>query len=62
MRLILFLMQIAMLAAGFSSNRADAMVGAAVFSVLAVAIVYFDALREPNSGRNPSLKTNRSHP
>ena len=39
MRLILFLMQILMLAAGFSSNRADAMVGAAVFAVLAVAIV-----------------------
>lgn len=62
MRLILFLMQIAMLAAGFSSNRPDAMVGAAVFCVLAAVIVYLDARREPNSGRNHSLKTNRSHP
>lgn len=46
MRLILFTMQIAMLAAGFSSNRADAMVGAAIFCVLAVVIVFFDAKRE----------------
>ena len=43
MRLILFLMQIAMLAAGFSSNRADAMAGAAIFCVVAVAIVVLDA-------------------
>jgi hypothetical protein len=61
MRLILFLMQIAMLAAGFSSNRADAMVGAAVFCVVAVAIVVLDARQKaiPKSAR--PIKTNRSH-
>jgi hypothetical protein len=52
MRLILFLMQIAMLAAGFSSNRAGAMVGAAVFCVLAVAIVICDAQRATGSTRS----------
>ena len=52
MRLILFIMQIAMLAAGFSSNRADAMVGAAVFCVLAVAIVICDAQRATRSNRS----------
>ena len=61
MRLILFLMQIAMLAAGFSSNRADAMVGAAVFCVVAVAIVVLDARQKaiPQSAR--PIKTHRSH-
>lgn len=62
MRLILFITQIAMLAAGFSSNRADAMVGAAVFCVLAVAIVYFDALGKASQRSNQPAKTNRSHP
>lgn len=60
MRLILFLMQIAMLAAGFSSNRADAMVGAAVFGVIAVAIVYFDALGKTNRISTPPSKILRS--
>lgn len=39
MRLIPPLLQIAMLSLGFASNRADAMAGAAVFSVLTVAVV-----------------------
>ena len=60
MRLILFLMQIAMLAAGFSSNRADAMVGAAVFGVIAFAIVYFDALGKTNQISTPPSKIHRS--
>lgn len=51
MRLILFVTQIAMLAAGFSSNRADAMVGAAVFGVLAVAIVICDGKRATRPNR-----------
>ena len=61
MRLILFLMQILMLAAGFSSNRADAMVGAAAFCVLAVVIVIADA-RQARSASTRQFKTNRSHP
>ena len=52
MRLILFIMQILMLAAGFSSNRADAMVGAAVFCVLAVAIVICGGQRATRSNRS----------
>ena len=60
MRLILFLMQIAMLAAEFSSNRADAMVGAAVFGVIAVAIVYFDAAGKTNQISTPPSKIHRS--
>lgn len=39
MRLIPPLLQIAMLALGFASNRADAMAGAAVFAVLCVLAV-----------------------
>ena len=58
MRLILFLMQIAMLAAGFSSNRADAMVGAAVFSVLCVVIVISSA-RQARGASTSQLKTSR---
>jgi len=61
MRLILCLLQIAMLAAGFSSNRADAMVGAAVFSVLCVVIVISSA-RQARGVSTRQLKTNRSHP
>ena len=61
MRLILFLMQIAMLAAGFSSNRADAMVGAAIFCVLAVVIVISNARQARGVSARP-IKTNRSHP
>ena len=49
MRLIPVLLQIAMLAAGFSSNRADAMAGAAIFSVLTVAIVILKDRRAPRS-------------
>lgn len=53
MRLIPVLLQIAMLAAGFSSNRADAMAGAAIFSVLTVAIVIINSRRavKTRSGR-----------
>lgn len=53
MRLIPVLLQILMLAAGFSSNRADAMAGAAIFSVLTVAIVILNSRRavKPRSGR-----------
>jgi hypothetical protein len=62
MRLILFLIQIALLAAGFSSNRQDAMIGAAVFCVVLVAIAYFDALGKASQRSNQPAKTNRSHP
>lgn len=61
MRLILFITQIAMLAAGFSSNLADAMVGAAVFSVLCVAIVISND-KQARGVSTCQLKTNRSHP
>jgi hypothetical protein len=61
MRLILFITQIAMLAAGFSSNRADAMVGAAVFCVLCVVIVISSA-RQARGASTRQFKTNRSHP
>lgn len=51
MRLILFITQIAMLAAGFSSNRADAMAGASVFAVLCVVLVFAkDTRPQPRSG------------
>ncbi len=40
MKLLIALLQIAMLAAGFASNRADAMAGAAVFSVLCLVVVF----------------------
>lgn len=59
MRLILCLLQIAMLAAGFSSNLADAMVGAAVFSVLAVVIVFFDAKHQAEQSSRVFMKTRR---
>jgi len=61
MRLIPVLLQIFALAAGFSSNRADAMVGAAVFSVLCVVIVISSA-RQARGASARQLKTNRSHP
>jgi len=41
MKLLIAMLQILMLAAGFASNRADAMAGAAVFAVLCVAVVIF---------------------
>lgn len=61
MRLILFLMQIAMLAAGFSSNRAGAMVGAAVLCVICVVIV-ISSVRQARGISPRQFKTNRSHP
>lgn len=45
MRLIPPLLQIAMLALGFASNRADAMAGAAVFAVITVAVVLLKGRR-----------------
>lgn len=44
MKLLLALLQILMLALGFAANRADAMAGAAVFSVLCLVVVF---IREP---------------
>lgn len=49
MRLIPPLLQIAMLALGFASNRADAMAGAAIFAVLTVAVVILKDRRAPRS-------------
>ena len=39
MNLLIALLQILMLSLGFAANRADAMAGAAVFSVLCVVVV-----------------------
>lgn len=39
MKLLIALLQILMLAAGFAANRADALAGAAIFSVLCVLVV-----------------------
>ena len=47
MNLIPLLLQIAMLTLGFSSNRSDAMAGAAVFAVLTVAVVILKGRRAP---------------
>lgn len=60
MKLLFFLLQILMLSAGFASNRADAMAGAAVFAVLCVVVVILDTRRTANNasaGRR--LNTNR---
>ena len=51
MKLPLFLLQIFMLALGFSSNRADAMGGAAAFAVLCVAIVLIGEVKRTNYAR-----------
>lgn len=51
MKLLIALLQILMLAAGFAANRADAMAGAAAFSVLCVVVVVFkdmEARRQPS--------------
>lgn len=51
MKLLLTLLQILMLAAGFASNRADAMAGASVFAVLCVVLVFAkDSSPQPRSG------------
>ena len=44
MKLLIALLQILMLAAGFASNRADAMAWAAVFAVLCAVVVF---VKEP---------------
>jgi len=51
MKLLLATLQILMLAAGFASNRADAMAGASVFAVLCVVLVFAkDTRPQPRSG------------
>ena len=63
MRLIPVLLQIFALAAGFSSNRAEAMYGGAAFAVLTVVIYALTASRrETRYSSTRQLKTNRSHP
>jgi len=52
MRLIPPLLQIAMLALGFASNRADAMAGAAAFAVITVAVVLLKDRRAPKTRLN----------
>ena len=47
----MLLLQIFMLALGFSSNRADAMVGAAAFAVLCVVIVLIGEMKRTNYAR-----------
>lgn len=49
MKLLIALLQILMLAAGFASNRADAMAGAAVFAVLCVAVAALGSTRPAQS-------------
>jgi hypothetical protein len=49
MKLAIALLQILMLAAGFASNGADAMAGAAVFAVLCVVVVVVDRSRSSES-------------
>jgi hypothetical protein len=44
MKLFVFATQVATLSLGFFSNRADALAGAAIFSVLCVVVVF---IREP---------------
>lgn len=58
MKLLLALLQILMLSAGFSSNRADAMAGAAVLSVLLVVGVVLGSKREGKS-TSALLRTGR---
>lgn len=58
MKLLLALLQILMLSAGFSSNRADAMAGAAAFSVLLVVGVALGSKREGKS-TSALLRTGR---
>lgn len=52
MHLIPPLLQIAMLALGFASNRADAMAGAAAFAVITVAVVILKDRRAPKTRTN----------
>lgn len=60
MKLLIALLQILMLALGFSSNRADAMAGAAVVSVLCVVAVALGKRRTSNqtpAGKRSAIRS-----
>lgn len=57
MKLLIAMLQILMLSAGFASNRADAMAGAAVFSVLCVVVVFVGSMKKVSAAK--SSKANR---